>query len=407
MIRALSRDALRQLLRGQAFWLIVAVGGLIGLFVRATRATGSDHLIAEDPHGDAIDTWIAGLFLASLIQAVVAGLLLATEDRETGLLQQVAIRPVPRLRYAIGRIAGLTLGVASALLLLTVISAPVSGLSRKDLPEIRDLMRAEKVEFNGESVPLDVPIRIGQDDQARFEFGAEARPEAELRLNTAMVKLISGEGGFDGRVHLQVSYVPTAGARVDGQAIRIRPFQTLPIRFPAPSGVPFALEVTVLDPGYLLEIDRESLMVLGEKVSFASQIVVAFILLLAASAMIATIAFLFGTGLSLGPASLAAGFVLVIGLSRQALLDIIAGIGRHVHQGEAVDPGFLDRFVRSFLNVIVRMVPDLSRFNPSDVIGAAEALRVGPVGVSLAAASVTVIACGFLVALVLPLKVRS
>ena len=141
MIRALSRDALRQLLRGQAFWLIVAVGGLIGLFVRATRATGSDHLVSEDPHGDAIDTWIAGLFLASLIQAVVAGLLLATEDRETGLLQQVAIRPVPRLRYAAGRILGLTLGVASALLLLTVISAPLSGLSRKDLPEIRDLLR--------------------------------------------------------------------------------------------------------------------------------------------------------------------------------------------------------------------------------------------------------------------------
>lgn len=408
MIRALSRDALRQLLRGQAFWLIVFVGLLIGAFVRATRATGSEHLHAADPRGAAVDTWIAGLFLASLLHAVVAGLLLSTEDRETGLLQHIAIRPVPRLRYALGRVLGLIAGVGSALLLMTVVSAPLSGLTHDDLPEIRGHLLARSMQLDGEAVAADAPVRLRKGSVARFEFGADARPDAELRLSTSMVKVLGGGGGFDGHLNLQVSYAPIAGARIDGAPIRIMALRkSLPVRFPSPSGVPFALEIAVLDPGYVLELDGDSLRVLGDRVSFASQIVVAFGLLLAAASMLATLAFLFGTGLSLGPASLAAGFVLVIGLSRQTLLDIVAGIGRSVGQAADVEPGLRDRFVRGFLHLLVRMVPDLSRFNPSDVMGAAEAFQASSVGVALAAAAGTVAAAVLLTAWTLPLRVRS
>lgn len=370
MIRALLQDALRQLLRGRPLLLLVLIGGLCGLFVHATRASGSDHLHGVELRGAALDTWLSAGFLVLLVHAVVAALTLANEDRSTGLLVHVAVRPVRRLVYAWGRLGGLCAALAVSLLLVVLASAPLTGIGRDDVPELRWRVAPAALLVNGKALGEDEIAQLGQGDVASFWFDAAARPEATLDLRP---KLIPGQP-WSGVVEIAVHYARPGHVRRTWRPDPIRPTHAVPIHFDDEGGGPFALEIEVLGDGCVVEVARELMRGIGARSPLPVQASIAVLLVLLGAAVMASIALLLGTGLSLGPAALAASFALLVGLGRDTVLDIIAGIGIDPALGAEQTLSLGARWTRGFLTVLVHAIPDLAHFNPAEALGGGEAI---------------------------------
>ncbi|MBI4878319.1 MAG: hypothetical protein HY812_01480 [Planctomycetes bacterium] len=369
MIGRLALDAVRLLLRGRALFLVLGVGLLAGLFVRATRDTGSASLHGALLRGAALETLASTLFLAGVIQALVFGLVLAAEDRGSGFLAHVALRPVGRIAYAAGRLLGLAAAVLLGTLLLALPAALLAGLGRRDLPDLFERVRASPV-FAGERQLAGSEIdQIALGRPGRFFFPAGAIPDATLLLRPKVA--LGRAASFSGRLDLALTLETADGARTRRTPPPLRPLRELPIRFDQDvEGAPFVLEVEPLSPAFVLEIDRDALTVLGGKVPWARDAALSFLLVVLAGIAAAALAFFLGIALSPGPASLSACFVLLVGLGREAVCDIIAGMGG----GAAEDAGAVPRVLRFTLDLLARLAPDFSSFNPAESLGAGVAL---------------------------------
>lgn len=402
MIGILARDAARLLLRGRPALLLVAVGLLVGLFARATRDSGAHTLHGAELKGAALETLAGTLFLVAVVTGLVQGLLLAGEDRRSGFLVLVAVRPVRRLVLVAGRLLGLVLGMAGALLLITLPAVAVAGLDGDDLPEVRRRVRPDRVLVGGQALGETGVAQLAVGHPGRFEFPAGAVPVATLELHP---KVPLG-ASFSGQLDVAIRYEPADG----GPALRwrpppFRPLRELPIHFERPAGTPFALVVEPLAEGFVLEVDRDALTTLGPVVPFPREATLALVMLLAAATIAGALAWFLACELSPGPASLAASFVLLVALGREAVLDIVAGIGADPAHPN-LEPGAGTRWLRGFLTVLVRLVPDLARFDPATRLGTGDALPFGEVAGLLAVTALAVIAAAVLGASLLPLRER-
>ncbi len=400
MIRRLAWDAVRLLLRGRAFFLVLGAGLLAGLFVRATRDTGSASLHGAHLSGAAVETLASTLFLAGLVTALVFGLLLAAEDRGSGFLAQVALRPVGRVAYAAGRLLGLAAAVLLGTLLLALPATLVAGLGRRDLPELVERARASSV-FAGERLLAGAEIdQIALGRPGRFHFPAGARRDATLLLRPKVA--LGQAASFSGRLELALTLETADGARTRVTPPPFRPLRELPIRFDQDlAGAPFVLEVEPLSPAFVLEIDRDALTVLGARVPFARDAVLSFLLVVLAGITAAALAFFLGIALSPGPASLAACFVLLAGLGREAVLDVIAGMGGG---GAAEGAGALLRCLRFALGLLARLAPDFNLFNAAESLGAGVALAAPDVFLALLLCLIAALAALLLAAAAAPFQ---
>lgn len=400
MIASLVADAVRLLLRGRPAGLLVVVGALCGLFVRATRDVGVERLRGALLPGAALETLLSGLFLAMVAWGIVAGLVVAHDDRASGFFTHLAVRAVPRRSYVSGRLLGLVAATGLAFLPLGGTAALVSGLGARDVPTLRERVRPERVEIGGE--PLDTLGfgHVGAEAAGKFVFPAGTRPEATLRLHP---KIPLGSA-FSGRIWLRVTYLPDGGAARTWEPEPFRPLRELEIEFDdAPTGG-FALVVEPRDEGFVLEVDRDALTTFGEPAPLAGELAKAGLLVPLAGFIAAALSFFFGVGLSAGPASLAAAFVMLVAMGRDAVLDVVGGIGARGPDGEDASAGL--RWLRSTLTHLVRTVPDLARFNPAASIGEGEALRFVDLGVAFAVAAATVVVVGGLTMACVPFRER-
>ncbi len=400
MIVALARDAVRLLLRGRPVFLLLAVALVCGLFVRATRDVGVARLKGAVLPGAALETLASTVFLLAVAWGVVAGLLLAHEDRASGFFTHLAVRPVGRATVAIGRLAGLFLATVLALVPLGAIVALVAGLGERDLPTLRERVRPTTVEVGGAPLEAGAIGHVARGSPGRFVFAPGTRADATLRLRP---KIPIG-AAFSGRIALRVDYQPVSGASRTWEPEPFRPLRELVLHFDEAPGAGYALVVEPRDDTFVLEVDREALTAIGGTAPLAVELVLASLLVLGAGWIAAALAFFFGVGLSAGPASLAAAFVALVAMGRAAVLDIVAGIGATGADGG--DPSAFLRWVRSTLTHLVRLVPDLARFNPAARLGEGEALPAADLLAPAVALLVTVGAVGLLTIAVLPFKER-
>ncbi|MFH0946694.1 MAG: hypothetical protein V2A76_15980 [Planctomycetota bacterium] len=402
MIRSLTIDSVRLLLRWRGSLLLLISGALAGSFVRVTGAAGRSTFHGAEFEGMAIETLASTIFLLTVISGLVAGLVLGGEDRRSGFFAELAVRPVRRITYGAGRLLGLALTTCLALMLLGVGAMTTAGLSAADLPGLRERLRPEKVTVGGRELAAGELGQIRQGSPGRFSFGAGCEPVASLRL---LPKVTFGSAAsFSGHLDLALTLELESGRRVTKELPSFRPLRELPIRFePLAEEAPFVLEVEPLSGSFLLEVDRNALTSLGGRVPLARDLAASLVLLWLAGSVAAGIAFLFAVGFSSGPASLAASFLVLIGLGRAAVLDIVAGVGQpNLDQGEV--SSWYSGWLPSFLSFLVRLVPDFDRFNPAERLGLGDALpftaflATGAIGVFSVAAVLA------LLMLVVPLK---
>ncbi len=410
MIGALARDTARLFLRGRTIPLLVACGALAGLFVRATRVAGTLHVHGDpsDVGGTEIEMLASSVFVAALAFGVVAGLVAAAEDRGSGFLAQVAVRPVGRVRYVLGRLAGLALATGGGLALFAAAAIPCAGVGAGELPEPRARAVPESIEVDGRALDPDAVAQIAPAGVVRFRFGAGALPDVMFRLHP---KVIPG-AGFDGTIEITATWTFSNGKSVTQDLPLMRSFRELPLRQDGAPAGPFTLDATLKSTGCVVEIGATAL---GPRASFLVQSVIGFASIWCAATLLAGIGFVLGLGLSPGPASLAGGFLLLIGSGRAAVLDIIAGIGASAQAAaqSGHDPAAPSemhivtwRVVRVFLATLTHLVPDLARFDPSESLGVGDAIGGAQFAVAAGIAAVVVLSCLVLASLVVPLRER-
>ncbi len=402
MILALARDTVRVLMRRRSALLLVAVGLLSGLFVRATRAVGTRSLHGAELEGAGIETLVSALFLVVVIHGLVSGLILGVEDRGSGFFAHLAVRPVRRLTYAAGRLLGIVAAMLCSVVVLAITIAAPSGLALADVPPLRERIVAARVVVDGNDLGEQQVAHVVEGSPARFEFGADSIPTASLRL----VPKIPLGAEFSGHLEIAVTFEGPDGETDRFAPVPFRPLRELPIHFERPGGRPFALVVEPASRAFVLEVDRSSLTTLGPRASVAGQLGFALGLVILAGTIAASIAFFLSVGLSPGTASLAGSFILLVALGRDAVLDVIAGIGQDEPgpgPGEGPTRG---RWLRSFLSLLVRLVPDLARFNPAERLGRGDALPFGDLGVAFGVGLLVLGASLVLTAAAVPLRER-
>ena len=404
MIRSLTIDSVRLLLRWRGSLLLLVCGALVGSFVRVTGEAGGSALRGAAIEGVAIETLAGTIFLLAVIFGLVAGLILGVEDRRSRFFAEIAVRPVRRVTYGVGRLLGLALSVCLALILLLAGSLTTAGLAASDLPELRQRVRPETVTIGGRELADGELGQIRQGSPGRFSFGAGREPVASLLLRPKVT--FGAAESFSGHLDLSLTLEAESGRRVTQELPSFRPLRELPIRFErSEEGTPFVLEVEPRSGSFLLEVDRDALTILGGPVPPIRALAASLVQLWLAGSVAACLAFLFAIGFSSAPASLTASFLILVGLGRAAVLDIVAGMGQSdLGQGEAA--AWYSGWLPSCLSLLVRLIPDLDRFNPAERFGLGEALPASALLAAGAVAALTAAAVLLLVMLVAPLGER-
>lgn len=386
-VAALAADALRFLLRGRALPLALAAGAGVGLFARAMRDLRAGERGATEAQASAFESLASGLFLAALVYGLVAGLALAAEDKRSGLLLQVALRPLPRLQYAGGRLLG-TLGAAAAGFAVMLLAAAIaSGIRASELPHPRERVLADAVAVDGAALANDFALKVAAPAVARFEFAAGVEPTLRLRLRVTQLLGVT----FSGLIGVAATYVDLEdGSRAEWSSAAFRPMSELPLSFRGDGGR-FAVELRPLGEGFALEMGRAALSAVGAEIHPAAELSRAALLVLLAQAAAASLAFVLGLGLGPGPAALAGAFLLLMGLGRETWLDVVAGLGADPHDraGAGGGAGGAVIWFRQFLALLVRLVPDFAAFDPAAPFAAGAAIAsVDVLGAATSAAAV-------------------
>jgi len=418
---AIALDAMRLVLRGKTVPLLVGVGLALGLFVRVTQ-TNADHqhaammatILPTDDPGLLVAGLLEWLFSASLVFAVVVALAFAAEERRSGFLWQVAIRPTGRIAYATGRVVGVSAGVALGTLLLGAMAVIGTWTSPFGLPSLRHDVVAEQIVLSDGSVESvlapDEARLLTEGRSARFVFR-----DAQARQATVSVLPVRVAGAsFSGLVDLDVAWVREGG---DAQSLTfqgLRPRRPLMLELGDDSGgAKLTLELKSRASGCALEIDRETVVLDGGQAPFAQEAAIVLLLCVLAGMVMCSLALFLGLALSPGPAGLAAGFVWLVAQGRPAVLDIVAGMGvekahshaphSDLHGGEA---SAVVEATRDVLTSAFRLVPDLAAFNGGEYLSALRAVPAGTVESAVGAAALCVLAAVFLVTATVPLVER-
>lgn len=364
MIRSLCRDALRLSLRPLSIFVLLVVGALLGALVAATQHSFHGELAGLDTRGASSQSLLSGLFLFAVCAALVNGVILAHEDHKSGFVSQLAVRPVSRSSYVLGRGLGLLIATTLSTFLMVISAIVFSGFARDELPELRSIRRPETIEVDGRKLRGGDVAVLGTGKAARFRFDVAGPFRGELRLDIQLPPVSSDGEGFDGVVDFH------ARIEADGKTLgersfdRVRPVGSVPIEFnEATSGATdIVIENRSVGAGFVLTHD--SLRSSGGSASPIGQCLVAIIFLVLAAAVVAALGFACGTIFSVGPAALVASFVLLLALAKETVLDL----------AESAYP----RMVPA-----LRVVPDLTIFDASESFGRGEALGFSPIGVAV------------------------
>lgn len=366
MIDILRSDALRLLLRPRALALLAAAACLAGSFVRATQHSHSSELVASAAGGALLGSLGSLCALLAWIASLVFGILLAHEDRVSGLIGQLAIRPVSRVEYAVGRALGLGYAAALASLVVVVIAAAFSGISGVDLPTARPIERAIEVIVAGEPLQANDLSAIDRGESARFRFAATERRNFSLRLEPRVKSVaIGATERFDGFASVRITLRPESGEPSTIELERVRPLGSYEFAESGSLGGACTVEIENRTIGALLSIGSEQLVGNGEAASPLRQVGFAIVLLLLGSLLLAICGFVLAISFSAGTAALASATLLLIGLSRGAIDALLA---ESSVRGES-------RWV-PLVRSLVELVPDLSRFDVSDRLAGGGAMSI-------------------------------
>lgn len=367
MIGALWRDAVRLLLRPIPLGCLVVLGALLGSLVAATRHSFHGELAGLDAGGASIQSLVSGLMLFASSAGLVFGLLLGNEDRASGFVALLAVRPVSRFRYATGRAIGLAVAAVVAALGLAVTAVSFAGFSVAEMPELREIRRPASVTIDGRPLARGDLTMLESGQEARFRFGEAGAFSGELRLEPV------NRGGFSGLLDLSIRGESRGKVVFESVLDRARPLGSIAVEFADPEWVDGEIVVANRTTGAALVIGHESLRATGSRSPRAIQAVLAAWLLLLAAVVSASIGFASATVFSTGPAALTAGFLLLVGLAKSTVLDLAA----------ASYPRFAP---------LLRLAPDLSRFDASESLGSGEALSWFSVAVATGAAAAWIVA---------------
>lgn len=368
MIRALIRDAMRLLLRPIPLVSLVVVGALLGSLVAAMRHSLHGELAGLDSRGASLQSLTSGLALFVACSALVFGLLLGHEDRASGLISQLAIRPVSRFRYALGRGLGLATSVGLATMLLVCATIIFSGIGPRDVPELKSIVRAESVSVGGRTLSSGDVTRIARGEEARFAFAKAGAFTGELRIEVQLHERAGDGSDFTGFLDLAIRSV--VDGKVVGESIleRVKPVGSVTYGFSGSDSDRAEVVVENRTPGASLVITHDHFRATGPLSSFALQSTMACLLLFASAAVVALLGLVCSTAFSIGPAALVGGFLLLVGLAKSTVGDL----------AQASYPRFAP---------LLRLAPDLARFDASESFGRGEALSFQIVCGALGAAS--------------------
>lgn len=364
MIRSLCRDALRLSLRPLPIFVLVVVGALLGSLVASTQHSFHGELAGLDTRGASSQSLLSGLFLFAVCAALVNGVILAHEDHKSGFVSQLAVRPVSRVSYVLGRGLGLLFATTLSTLVMVIAAIAFSGFARDELPELRSIRRPAAVEVDGRKLSRGDVAVLESEKTARFRFDVEGSFRGELRLDIQLPPVSSDGDGFDGVVDF------VARVEVDGKTIaerifdRVRPVGSVPIEFPevAAGVADIVIENRSVGAGFV--VTHDVFHSGGSTASPIGQGLVAIVFLILAAAVVAALGFTCGTIFSVGPAALVASFVLLLALAKETVLDLAASA--------------YPRLVPA-----LRVVPDLTIFDASESFGRGEALGFLPIGVAV------------------------
>lgn len=364
MIDILRGDGLRLLLRPRTLALLAVAACLAGTFVRATQHSHSSELVASAAGGALLGSLGSLCALLAWIASLVFGILLAHEDRSSGLIGQLAIRPVSRVEYAVGRALGLGYAAALASLVVVVIAAVFSGISSVDLPNARPIERAVEVIVAGEGLATNDLSAIDRGEVARFRFAATDRKNFSLRLEPRVKAVaIGATERFDGFASARITLHPEGGESTTIELERVRPLGSYEFAEMGSPGGACSVEIENRTTGALLSIGSDQIVGNGAVESPVRQVGFAIVLLFLGSLLVAICGFVLAISFSAGTAALAGSTFLLIGLSRGA---IDALLEESSVRGEST----WIPLVRS----LVELVPDLSRFDVSDRLAGGGAL---------------------------------
>ena len=366
MIDILRSDALRLLLRPRTLALLAVAAFLAGSFVRATQHSHSSELVAEAASGALLGSLGSLCALMAWIASLVFGILLAHEDRTSGLIGQFAIRPVSRVEYAVGRGLGLGYAAALASLVVVVVAGAFSGISSVDLPTSRPIERAIEITVAGNPLDANDLSAIDRGEVARFRFAASERRNFSLRLEPRVKSLAVGATDrFDGFASVRITLRPEGSEPTVLDLERVRPLGSYEFAENGAVDAACTVEVENRTPGALLSIAGDQLVGNGEAESPFRQVGYALVLLLLGSLLLAICGFVLAIAFSAGTAALAGSTLLLIGLSRGAIDALLAESSA---RGESTWIPLVRR--------LVELVPDLSRFDVSDRLAGGGALSL-------------------------------
>jgi hypothetical protein len=357
MISLLARDAVRQLLRSRTLVLLVLAGALLGSFVRATQHTFEGELAGIDARGALVQSLLSGIVVFASCAALVFGVICGHEDHGSGFVAQLALRPVSRFTYAAGRAVGVAAASILAATLLGGVAVAFAGFSLDSMPVLRRVERASTVEVGGRKLATNDFASIDRGEAARFAFRSDGTFRAELRIEPQVKSVAAGAERFEGFVDLAVRARRGTEVLSTIEFTRIRPLGSLTVELRSLGPGPFDLEVENRTVGAVLIVSRDHVFATGVSASEVGQILGAVASVLFVAAIVALLGFAAATALAAGPAALAASFVLLVALARDAVSDLV---------GTAYP----------FASPVLRIVPDLARFDPSDRFARGEAVAL-------------------------------
>lgn len=396
MIAALARDALRQVLRLRAVAMLVVVGALLGAFAAATRDSGAASLAGVDSSGAAVASLGGGLFLVLLVFAVIAGLNLAAEDVESGLVAQLRTKPVRAGAYAAGRLLGLLLALPIGALAILLPALPLARPPISGLPGPSARLFADRIVVAGRELAPHEVAPLAQGQVARFELDGVAalqrKDRAPLAGTFEIAPQVALGRAFSGHVDLKVRWIQPGGSAREVVHDGLRPLAALPLDLVADasgeeSAAALALEIENRSDDCNLEIGRDQVEFRGPARSLWLEIAIAALLALAAAAVFAALSFALRLVLSNGPAALAASFLLLVALGRETVIDIVKSGGGAP---------------REALLALVRAIPDLAAFDRSNALGAGIAVTGAEAASALLHAGAMLLAAAILAAAWLP-----
>lgn len=390
MRAALCRDGVRLSSSPGRLLAAAAVGAGVGLLARVT-APPAGVLPVEAAGAQRFFALFSWSFPAALLLGAALGWALARADRR-GLLPLLAVRPVRRVDYVLGRTGAVLSAAFATVALALAAAAAAAGILGSPLPVLERRLPPERILVGDRPVGRDEVAWAERGRPARFSFRPpeEGTDGARIEIRPRVVRA----GRFSGAIDLDLRWIDARGEVHALPRPPSRPARHVEIPLGSSVREPFVLVVEPAQEGYALAVHRDTATISGGRRHALTDAAAAGLALALGGGAVASLSFALALVLRGGVALLAIAFVLVVGLFAPALSDVAARSG-----GSAA--------ARAIARFVLAATPDLSRFDLSGPFARGEA--IGPSALAAAGALfVTVVAAaGLLATALLPFEESS